>query len=452
MSDSLSSPSRADSPFFSTLRHEAFRAIWIAAIFSYIGDWLQSVAQSWVMLSLTSSAVLVAMVTTCATIPAMALTLPSGVLADRFDRRRVLLFAQGLLVVITGALAVVTWLRLVTVAAILGTCVGLGVGSALSVPAWQTLVPELVPRREMPEAVTLNSVAFNIARALGPALAGLVLAAAGPAVAFALNSLSYIAVIEVLRRYPDVRRVSEKPRGGRVPESFARAMITAVTYAARSRPLRALYACIAVFSVAAASVPALLPLFAKEALRTNARGYGLLLGALGAGAILGAVMLRRARDAWRPHVLVSGAFALYGVSVLVASTTHSLAVATLALLPAGVGWLGSLSTLNALVQLSAPSWVRARAMALYQITFLFAWSIGATLGGEIAKRYGSSFTIGLSAAGTVLAAAITWFLPLPSYSDDADSDETRVSLPPPISGAAATAHEGAFGSQLNADG
>ncbi len=443
MSDALSSPSRPYSPFFATLRHEAFRAIWIAAIFSYVGDWLQSVAQSWVMLSLTSSAVLVAMVTTCATVPAFVLTLPSGVVADRFDRRRVLLFAQGLLVVITGVLAVVTWLKLVTVAAILATCVGLGVGSALSVPAWQTLVPELVPRREMPEAVTLNSVAFNIARALGPALAGLVLAAAGPAVAFALNSLSYIAVIEVLRRYPDVRRVSEKPRRGSASESFARAMITAVTYAAGSRPLRALYACIAVFSIAAASVPALLPLFAKEALHTNERGYGLLLGALGAGAVFGAVLLRRARDAWRPHVLVSGAFALYGVSVLVASATHSLAVATLALLPAGVGWLGSLSTLNALVQLSAPSWVRARAMALYQLTFLFAWSIGATLGGEIARRHGSSFTIGLSAAGTVLAAAVTWFLPRPSYGDDADgSDEPRVSLPPPISGAAASAHEG----------
>ena len=386
------------------------------------------------MLSLTSSAVTIALVTTCTTIPAFVLTLPGGVLSDRFDRRRILILAQGGLVLVAGALALVTWLKLATVGAILATCVGLGIGSALSGPAWQTLVPELVPRSEMPEAVTLNSVAFNIARSVGPALAGLLLAAAGPASAFALNALSYVAVIEVLRRYPQVRRVSERRLGNRPPESFGRAMLTAVKHAARSRPLRALYSAIGIFSIAAATVPALLPLFAKETLQTNERGYGMLLGALGAGAIFGALVLRKLRGALSARALVSCAFALYGVAVVAMTATRSLPLAVLALFPAGIGWLCSLATLNALVQLTAPRWVRARAMALYQLAFLFTWSAGATLGGALAKHVGVPVAIRVAACGTIAAGIVTQFLRLPSYNDDAERLEPTAAVTPlPVS-------------------
>jgi predicted MFS family arabinose efflux permease len=184
------------------------------------------------------------------------------------------------------------------------------------------------------------------------------------------------------------------------------------------------------FAVAAASVPALLPVFAKTILKTDGRGYGLLLGALGTGAVIAAMMLKRLRDGLRARTLVAGAMALYGTSILAMSQTRSLPVAVILLVPAGMGWLGSLATLNALVQLSAPSWVKSRVIALYNLSFYVAWSLGATLGGSVAGRIGVPFTIALAAAGTLGAAAFSARLTLPSYDDIAHE---VTSTPAPVS-------------------
>lgn len=381
------------------------------------------------MLSLTKSPLLLALVTTSFTVPAFVLMMPAGVLSDRLDRRRILIVSQAILVVVAGTLAVVTALGLVTPPVLLAASAFMGIGSALSTPAWQTLVPELVPRSQMPEAVTLNSVAFNIARTIGPALAGLVLSAAGPAAAFALNAVSFLAVIHVLRIYPEVRRVSEKPRSRAAREPFLRAIATAIRHAHGSNALRALYAAISVFAIAAASLPALLPMFAKESLGASERGYGVLLGALGAGAILGAVALQRIRPLMSPRVLVACGVGLYAACMAGLTTTRSLAVAAALLVPAGVGWLCSLSTLNALVQLTSPRWVKSRTMALYQLAFLLFWSVGASVGGEVASRVGVPLTMRVAAFLTLGAAAITSLLRIPSYSDDADAIPT----PAPIS-------------------
>ena len=413
----------------STLRHETFRAIWIAAVFSYVGNWLQDIGESWLMLSLTSHAVLVAMVTTSASVPAFALMLPAGVLSDRFDRRLILVFSQGALVVVAAVLALTTALGVVSPAIILVASAGLGAGSAISTPAWQTLVPELVPRAEMPEAVTLNSVAFNIARSIGPAIGGIILSAAGPAATFGLNALSFLGVIYALQVYPDVRRVATRPRSRTASEPFLRALVGVFAYARKSRSLRALYLAIACFAVSAASIPALMPIFAKETLGTNARGYGLLLGALGAGAVLAALVLRRVRGVVSTRGLVASSFVLYGCSTLAATFAPSLGVAVALLVPAGVGWLSSLTTLNALVQLSSPRWIKARAMALYQLSFLLFWSVGASIGGVVAMRVGAPFTMRLAALGTIGAGIAVTRLAIPSYTDDADS----VPTPAPIS-------------------
>ena len=388
------------------------------------------------MLSLTSSPMLVAMVTTSFTVPAFVLMLPAGVLSDRFDRRRLLLGAQGSLVVVAATLAIVTAMHMLTPAVILACSACLGVGSALSTPAWQTLVPELVPRREMPEAITLNSVAFNIARAVGPALAGLIIAAAGPAFAFGLNALSFLAVIHVLRSYPEVKRVAEKRRARRAQdasESFLRAMVTAVRHAHGSPPLRALYASISAFAIMAASVPALLPVFAKETLHADEKGYGILLGALGFGAIAGALLLRRVRPLMSARTLVAGNMAIYGISMIAMTLGPSFPLAVLMLVPAGAGWLCSLSTLNALVQLTSARWVKSRTMALYQLAFLLFWSIGASIGGAVASAVGAPITMRVAALGVLAAAAITAFLRLPSYEDDADRLDESLATPAPIS-------------------
>ena len=431
MNASLSSPPSTAGKVRSrsALRHEAFRAVWIAAICSYVGNWLQDVGESWLMLSLTKSPLLVALVTTSFTVPAFVLMLPAGVLSDRFDRRKILILSQSVLVVVAALLAVLTALHLVTPLVLLFASAAMGIGTALSTPAWQTLVPELVPRSEMPEAITLNSVAFNIARTVGPALAGLVLAASGPAAAFALNAVSFLAVIHVLRRYAQVRQVAEKPRSRTAREPFVRAMWTALVHAHGSPSLRALYAAISAFAIAAASVPALLPVFAKETLHSSASGYGVLLGALGGGAIAGAFLLKRIRSMVTPRTLVASGMALYGVCMAAFTTTRSLTLGVILLIPAGVGWLCSLSTLNALVQLTSPRWVKSRAMALYQLAFLLFWSIGATIGGEIASRVGVPITMGIAALGTLVAAGFVASLRLPTYADDADT----VPTPAPIS-------------------
>jgi MFS family permease len=429
MNASLSSPPSPHSSPRSALRHEAFRAVWIAAICSYVGNWLQDVGESWLMLSLTKSPLLIALVTTSFTIPAFALMLPAGVLSDRFDRRKILIASQSVLVVVAAVLAALTAFDVVTPAVILIASAAMGIGSALTTPAWQTLVPELVPRSEMPEAVTLNSVAFNIARTVGPALAGLVISMSGPAAAFALNAVSFLGVIHVLRSYPHLRAVAEKPRSRRARESFVRAMKSALVHAHRSPSLRALYGAISAFAIAAASVPALLPMFAKDSLGANERGYGVLLGALGAGAIAGALTLRRVRPMMSPRTLVAWSMALYGVSMAAFTTTRSVAVGAILLVPAGVGWLCSLSTLNALVQLASPHWVKARTMALYQLAFLLFWSIGASIGGEIASRVGVPLTMRVAALLTIGAAAVTAFLRLPSYADDADAAPTPLETP-----------------------
>jgi MFS family permease len=413
----------------STLRHETFRAIWIAAVFSYVGNWLQDIGESWTMLSLTSDAVLIALVTTSASVPAFALMLPAGVLSDRFDRRLILVVSQAMLVAVAGVLAVTTALGIVSPAIILFSSACLGAGSAISTPAWQTLVPELVPRAEMPDAVTLNSVAFNIARSVGPAIGGLILSVAGPAAAFGLNALSFLGVIYALQVYPDVRRVATRPRSRAASEPFFHALIGVFSYARKSKSLRALYLAIAVFAVSAASIPALLPLFAKESLGASARGYGLLLGALGAGAVLAALVLRRVRSLVSTRGLVASCFVLYGVSTLAATFAPSLGVAVVLLVPAGVGWLSSLTTLNALVQLSSPRWIKSRAMALYQLSFLLFWSIGATIGGAVAMHVGTPFTMRLAAVATIGAGIAVTRLAIPSYTDDAES----VPTPAPVS-------------------
>ncbi len=415
----------------STLRHETFRAIWIAAVFSYVGNWLQDIGESWLMLSLTSDALLIALVTTSATIPGFALMLPAGVLSDRIDRRLILVVSQGALVVVAGVLALTTALGVVSPGIILVSSACLGAGSAISTPAWQTLVPELVPRAEMPEAVTLNSVAFNIARSVGPAIGGLILSAAGPAATFGLNALSFLGVIYALQAYPDVRRVAAHRRGHASSEPFHRALLGVFSYARKSKSLRALYIAVAVFAVSAASIPALLPLFAKETLGASSRGYGLLLGALGAGAVLAALVLRRVRRlvSARGLEISKRVRPLRRCRRSRRRSRRRSACAVVLLVPAGVGWLSSLTTLNALVQLSSPRWIKARAMALYQLSFLLFWSIGASLGGMIAMRVGTPFTMRLAALATIGAGVAVTRLALPSYTDDAES----VPTPAPIS-------------------
>ncbi len=378
------------------------------------------------MLSLTKSPLPVAMLSTAFTVSGLVLLLPAGLLADRWDRRKILLFAQSVQTASALLLAVTTWLGWTTPAVLLVASAGLGLGSSLSSPSWNSIVPELVPRGLTAEAVTLNSVAFNIARAVGPALGGLVLAARGPGMAFFLNAVSFLAVIEVLRRYPAFRTAAERAVAvakRRRPEPTRKALVASI-HAVRKRPgLKAAHLSVSAFALAASSFPALLPVFAKTTLGTDASGYGMMLGAIGVGAVTGAVLLKWFRATFHARSVVSGGMLVYGLVMLAVSRTASLHLTVLLLLPAGVGWLSSLSSLNALVQLSAPAHVKSRILALYQMAFLTAWSIGSGIGGLLANRIGVNATISLAGLGVVAAAGFSARLALPSWDVEPDAGE-----------------------------
>jgi MFS family permease len=386
------------------------------------------------MLSLTKSPLPVALLSTCVTLPAFALTLPSGVLADRVDRRRLLMVAQAWLALVALVLAGWTWAGRASPEALLIASAALGVGSALTTPPWQSLLPDMVPRAQTGDAVTLNAVAFNLARAVGPALGGILIGALGAGTAFFLNAVSFLAVIAVLHGFSHIRLASERAQTVRRHEPLRQAALAAFREVRRSPELSRCYVAVAAFGFATSGVTALLPSFAKHTLGTDARGYGVLVGGLGAGAVLAAFALKRLRATLHARTLVSAAMATYGACILVFSRTHSLRLAALLLVPAGVGWLSSFTTMNALVQLNTNAWVKSRVLALYQVAFLAAWSIGATAAGTIATTAGIEGTVTLFALFALCAAALTARMGLPAYDTSVRAEAApAISTPPPAS-------------------
>lgn len=416
----------------SPLRLQAFRALWLASIFSYVGTFIEDVGHGWLMVTLTSNPLLVAALTTAWTVPALLLALPSGLLADRFDRRKLLVWSQSLSALTALGLAIATAAGLVSPGVILTACVGLGLSSALASPSWFTLIADLVPRESTAEAVALNSIAFNLARAVGPALGGLVLGALGPVWAFGINAASFLAVIWALQSYPEFRAAAEAPRERRAQESIVTALLAPFAQVRWSPRLASPFFAIALFSVPASCAISMLPAFAKHSLETTARGFGALLAALGLGAIVGGLVLKRARARLGPRALVGMAFALYGASIFAMAFAPNVLLAFLCLIPAGFGWV-TLSVLNATVQLASPSWIKSRTMALYQMSFLVCWSLGAALGGVIARLTNERVSVAVGGAGVLLVSAVIRRLQLPSR--DADLVAEPVPTPMPISAA-----------------
>lgn len=367
------------------------------------------------MLSLTSSPLPVALLSTCMMLPALVLTLPAGILADRLDRRRVLLAAQTGMALVAAALAVVTWAGRTSPAALLAASAALGVGTAMTTPSWLSLLPDLVPRRHIADAVMFNSVAINIARAVGPALGALAIGALGVGAAFLLNALSFVAVIEVLRRHASIRTATEAARDARPREPLRAAALAAFRELRGSPDLQRCHAAVAMFAFAAAGVTALLPTFARRAVGAQVGDYGALIAGLGTGGVLGAAVLPRLRRSRRARTLVASAMATYGACILVLGQLRSLPAAVVLLVPAGMGWLSSFATINALVQLHAPAWVRSRTLALYQVAFVGAWSVGAAAAGALAEAAGVRSAITAFACIALGAAASTACLGLPAY-------------------------------------
>lgn len=379
---------------WSPLRHKVFRWLWIASLASNIGTWFQNVGASWMMTTLTASTTMVALVQAATSLPMFLLSLPGGALADVLDRRRVLLFTQSWMALSAAALGVLTWIGIATPWTLLTFTFLLGLGAAVNGPAWQSSIPEMVPREELPAAVALGSVGFNIARAAGPALAGLVMAAAGPAVTFLLNAVSFVGVVIVVYLWRRPTEESVLPA-----ERFLGAMTTGVRYVRHAPEVLAPLLRGSTFVFCGSSLWALLPVIARTELRSGPAGYGLLLGALGIGAVAGAMVLPRFRRNNSTDGVVAVATLVFAGATVALAFVHQFWLLFGAMVLAGGAWLSLLSSLNVAVQTVVPSWVRARALSVYMLVFFGGLSLGSALWGAVAERFGVPQALTASAIG-----------------------------------------------------
>lgn len=384
------------------LRIRAFRAMWVAVLVSNVGIWMQTVGAQWLLVHRPHAPILVSLVQTADMLPDVLFGLVGGVLADTLDRRQLLIGVQGFMALTAGALAALTFAGQMPPALLLTFTVILGSGSVLSNPAYQSLIPVLVPRDQLPAAASLGSITVNLARVIGPALAGILIARAGVGAVFAVDAATFLiyAVVVAAWRPPPGMTV----RSG---ERFGSALRAGARYVRYSPVERRVLVRAALFLFPASALWALLPLISTERLGQNAGGYGLLLGALGVGAVLAALLLPATRQRVSINVLLLIATLVYAVVLVAVVLVRSTAIAVLVLLPAGAAWIAVLASVNSTLQLFLPTWVRARGLSVYLMVMFGSQAIGAALWGAVASRAGlvSAFLI---AAGAMVAGAASF--------------------------------------------
>ncbi|MEU7473907.1 MFS transporter [Streptomyces sp. NPDC044984] len=389
-----------DGSAWAPLAARVFRALWIAQLVSNTGTWMQTVGAQWLLVG--HGAALVTLVQTASSLPGVLLALPSGVLADRYDRRRVLLAAQFALLAVSTALAVLAFRNALTPGLLLALTFLLGCGTALMGPAWQAVQPELVEREQLGQAAALGAVNMNLARAVGPALGGAVVAAAGTGWVFAFNALSYLGITAVLMlwRRPVTRRSTARGEG------LPAAVQAGRRYVRHAPGVRRVLLRTALFIPGGAALWSLLPLVASRSLGLGPGGYGLLLGVVGIGAVGGAFVLPAIRRGLGANgTIAAGTVVFAGVLALLA-TVRVPWLAAVALLPAGLAWIGVLSTLNAAVQQRLPGWVRARGLAVYLVVFQGGQALTAPLWGALADGLGLTASL-LTGSGLLVAGALS---------------------------------------------
>ncbi len=398
MSDPLNAPKRLST--LSAFRYPVFRGVWFASTLSNLGGLIQSVGASWLMISIAPSADMVALVQASVTLPIMLLSLVAGAMADNLDRRNVMLGAQFFMVAVSVALAVCAWVGWITPWLLLLFTFLIGCGAAFNAPAWQAAVGDMVPRDELPAAVALNSMGFNVARSIGPAIGGVIVAAAGVAAAFVVNAASYLPLIAVLARWRPPPNPQTLPR-----ETLGTAVAAGIRYVAMSPVIRTVLVRSAAFGLGASAIMALLPLVAKVLIGGGPVTYGLLLGAFGVGAIAGAFGAARLRRMLSTEGIVRWAGCAVALAAAIVGVSTQLLVTMAALLLAGAGWVLSLATLNVTVQLSTPRWVVARALSLYQMAAFGGLAAGSWLWGVVAAAEDVGAAL-LIAAFVILACAL----------------------------------------------
>jgi MFS family permease len=397
------------------LRIKNFRNLLIADVVSDIGSFMQSVGAAWLLVSLGAGPTYVALTQTATALPFLLLALPAGSAGDLVDRRRLILFTEGWMVSVAIVIAALTITGHITPWMLLALTFALSAGDAFETPTWRATLPELVPSSELEAASALNGIEFNLARTVGPALAGLVIAVAGVAAAFVVNALGFFGVIVVISRWKRPHR----KRPDRT-ETLAAATVTAIRYASGDPALRVLMLRAGTFIFSASAVFALLPTLA-HAVSASPLGYGVLLGCFGAGAIIGALVMQPARDRWSTDTVVTAGSVVLGLVLIATAVLTRLSTIGAVLIIGGAMWIVIVALVNALVQSLAPDWIRARVIAVFVLVTQGSTALGTAAWGVAAGHIGTRPTLLWAGFGTVASSALALFAKLPDPPSDVDT-------------------------------
>jgi MFS family permease len=393
-------PKAAPPSAWAPLALPAFRALWIAGLVSDLGAWMHGVGEGWLMTSLTASPRTVALLQAVDGAALFLLAVPAGALADIVDRRRLAIGAQIWLCACAASMAGLAAVGALTPPLLIGFAFAMGIGAALDEPLWQAITAEVVPRSALPGAVTLGGVSMNLARSLGPALGGVVVALAGPAAVFGMNALTFFGVMAAL-----VRLRSHKVSGSAPAERWLGAMGAGLRYVRHTKALRALLLRCAASVLPGSALAALLPLYARGVLHLSSTGFGLLLGCMGLGALLAAWKLPVMRARTSPDRLLTLGALTFASALVGLYAAAALIPAALGMVVAGVGWMTMLSGLNVAAQLATASWVRGRVLSVYLLVFQGGLALGSLVWGEVATRLGIRRAL-LVAAGALAASLV----------------------------------------------
>ena len=391
----------------------AFRALWIAGLTSDVGAWMHGVGEGWLMTSLTTSPRTIALLQAVDGAALFLLAVPAGALADIVDRRRLAIATQVWLGGCAAAMAGLAAIGALTPARLIAFAFAMGIGAALDEPLWQALTAEVVPRSELPAAVTLGGVSINLARSIGPAVGGVVVALAGPSAVFALNALTFVAVFVALLRLRTPKVTSSAPA-----ERWAGAMAAGVRYVRHTPAIRAVLVRCAACVVPGSALAALLPLYARGVLGLSSAAFGGLLGCMGLGALIAASQLPAIRLKVSPDRLLTLGTLTFAAALVALFAARSLVPASLAMIVAGVGWMTMLSGLNVAAQLATASWVRARVLSVYMLVFQGGLAIGSFVWGDVAARLDVRRALLVAAAALVASLVARLRYPLEAIDED----------------------------------
>jgi predicted MFS family arabinose efflux permease len=411
------------------LQHATFRRIWLASLLSNLGLLIQAVGAAWAMTQMTSSADKVALVQTALMLPVMLISMPAGAIADMYDRRIVALISLAIALSGATALTVLAWLGLVTPETLLALCFVVGSGMALFGPAWQSSVTEQVPPESLPSAVALNGISFNIARSFGPAIGGIVVAAAGAVAAFAANAVLYIPLLIVLFLWRRTSQPSRLPR-----ERLNRAIVSGVRYIANSPAIKIVLTRTLVTGLIGGSVSALMPLVARDLLHGGAQTYGIMLGAFGMGAVIGALNITEVRKRMSGEAAIRACALSMGGAIAAVALSREPVLTAAALVIAGAVWMLAVALFNIGVQLSAPRWVAGRSLAAFQASIAGGIAIGSWGWGRLTDAVGVEAALLVSAALMLASPLLGLWLRMPrigARNEDAEvlaDPEVQLSL------------------------